>query len=131
MSFIRAARRLSDDQATSPVLATALRDWAAQAGDSEVALRLERKLSGPLATPVSARAAPARPSWLLGLSMAAVIAILALCLAEHARAPRDDEHSTQQQARAMSTAVTGNYLGAGPRDLASVGPATVLYAMHH
>ena len=128
MSFIRGTRRLSDHQATSPALATALRDWAAQAGDSAVVSRLERKLSGPLATPASARTAPTKPSWLLGLSMATVVALLALCFAEHARAPRDDERV--REARAMSAAVTGDYLGAGPRDLASVGPATVLYAMH-
>lgn len=117
MTWLRTAFRPRHDA----LLSAALKDWAGEDGDAQAVARLERRLATVLALPSAASTESRTPSWLVGLSAAAGITVIALAL--HHGSTRELEVQ-ESSARAAATTVNistleiASRLGVGERELA-------------
>lgn len=131
MSWFRAPLRLVDEPVhADAALATALRDWGAEAGDGRAIARLEQQLAAALAQPraaARARPEPPVPACLLGLWL--VNAAIAILLSSHA-APRELAHVAESQPAELSALEVASRLGVGPRALAAQEAMDPLHVAH-
>lgn len=119
MSWFRAPLRLSEDpQHSGTALASALREWGADAADAHAVARLERQLTAAM---LEARSAPARrqsiapraPACLFGLWAMNVAIALLISSYEVPREARPPQHT------GLSAVEVASRLGVGPRELAA------------